>query len=241
MSPYRPFAVLAVASLLASARASPAAVQVFPFQAMGAPTGPVPTGQLSVRAVSPQSTLSVLNLRGLKPNTAYTAHYHALGPASSAPCASQGPITLGFPAFKTNARGQATVTLRADPARIKGKLGAYVNVHTAADLAVVPLCAPLTAAGAVAPATPSAATHTVNITDNRFQPASLSVAAGTTVTWVHTGQVTHNVVSLDLPDLRSPDLRASDKYSYTFKVPGTYSYYCAYHDGMSATITVTSR
>ena len=82
---------------------------------------------------------------------------------------------------------------------------------------------------------------TVNIADNRFQPATLSVKAGTTVTWVHTGQVTHNVLSVQVADLRSPDLRPGDRYSYTFKTPGTYTYYCSYHEGMSAAITVTNR
>lgn len=227
------------ALLLTPALAQMQTSQTFPF------TGPATgaSGQLSVRTVSSALSLSVLTLRGLTPDTAYAAHYHALGPAGGTSCASGGPITLSFPAFRANARGQATVTLRADPARLRGTLGAYVNVHRAADLTDVPLCAAVLKSAVTparaAPTTPAAVT--VNIGDNVFQPSSLSIPAGTTVTWVHTGQITHNVLSLQLADLRSPDLRPGDRYSHTFTTPGTFSYYCSYHDGMSATITVTNR
>ena len=232
--------LLLPALLLTPAAAQTPTLQLFPFTLMGKVAGA--SGQLSIRTVSAAQSLSVLTLRGLPPRTAYVAHYHALGPAGGEPCASNGPITLGFPAFKTDARGQATVSLRADPARLRGTLGAYVNVHTASDLTDIPLCvAVLKVAATPAKVTAPAMTMTVNIADNRFQPATLSVKAGTTVTWVHTGQVTHNILSLQLADLRSPDLRPGDKYSYTFKTPGTYTYYCSYHDGMSATITVTDR
>ena len=243
---FRLSSVLASALLLSSAGAATTPTMTFPFKALGTPTDRA-SGQLTVRTLSPQSAASVLSLRGLTPNTAYVAHYHALGPASSDPCMSNGPITLGFPAFRTNAQGQATVLLRADPARIGGTLGAYVNVHTAANLAVVPLCASVLKAGGTSavqntqPAAQAALQQTVKIGDSFFMPASLSVAVGTTVTWTHTGKITHNVLSVDLPGIHSADLQPGEKYSYTFKTPGTFSYYCSYHEGMSATITVTNR
>ena len=241
---FRLSSVFAPALLLSSAGAATAPTMSFPFKDV---LGSGASGQLTVRTLSPQSAASVLSLRGLTPSTAYVAHYHALGPASSDPCASNGPITLGFPAFRTNAQGQATVLLRADPARIGGTLGAYVNVHTAANLAVVPLCASVLRAGGTAvvqntpPAAQAALQQTVKIGDNFFMPASLSVAVGTTVTWLHTGKVTHNVLSVNLPGIRSADLQPGERYSYTFKTPGTFTYYCSYHEGMSATITVTNR
>ncbi|WP_309573080.1 plastocyanin/azurin family copper-binding protein [Deinococcus sp.] len=230
---------------LLSAGAQAQSVQVFPFavmpQAAGASGQTAPSGQLSVRAISAAQSLSVLTLRGLKPDTAYVAHYHALGPGGGEPCASNGPVTLGFPAFKTDARGQATVSLRADPARLRGTLGAYVNVHAASDLTSVPLCAAVLKSAATTSKTTPAPGVTVKIGDNTFMPGTLTIPAGTTITWLHTGKITHNVLSLTLTDLKSPDLRPGDTYSHTFKTPGTYTYYCSYHDGMSATITVTNR
>lgn len=232
--------MLLPALLLTPAAAQAPATQVFPFTAVGKAAGA--SGQLSVRTVSAAQSLSVLGLRGLKPSTDYVAHYHALGTGEGGPCASNGSITLGFPAFKTDVRGQATVSLRAASTRLRGPLGAYVNVHTASDLTDIPLCAAVLKTAATPASTASPAiTVTVNIADNRFQPATLNVKAGTTVTWVHTGQVTHNVLSVQVADLRSPDLRPGDRYSYTFKTPGSYTYYCSYHEGMSATITVTNR
>ena len=240
---------LVAAVLCGAAGAATVPTMSFPFKDV---LGSGASGQLTVSTLSPRSSASVLTLRGLTPNTAYVAHYHALGAVSSDPCTSNGRITLGFPAFRTNAQGQATVPLRADPARISGTLGAYVNVHTAANLAVVPLCASVLKAGGTPavqntqpatqqPATQAALQQTVKIGDNFFMPASLSVGVGTTVTWLHTGNVTHNVLSVDLPGIRSANLQPGESYSYTFKTPGTFTYYCSYHEGMSATITVTSR
>jgi plastocyanin len=243
---FRLNSVLASALLLSSAGAAATPTLTFPFKPQGTPASSA-SGQLTVRTLSAASSVSVLTLRGLTPSTPYVAHYHALGAASSEPCASNGPITLGFPPFRTNAQGQATVLLRTDPARISGALGAYVNVHTAANLAVVPLCASVLktgkaqAAQSTSTAAPTALQQTVKIGDNFFMPAALSVVAGTTVTWTHTGKVTHNVLSVDLPGIRSADLHPGESYSYTFKTPGTFTYYCSYHDGMGATITVTNR
>ena len=189
---FRLGSVVASALLLSSAGAASMPTMTFPFKIQGTANAGA-SGQLIVRTLSPTNSISVLTVRGLIPNTPYVAHYHALGAASSDPCASNGPITLGFPAFRTNAQGQATVLLRADPARISGTLGAYINVHTAANLAIVPLCAPMLRAGGTAvvqntpPVAQAALQQTVKIGDNFFLPASLSVAVGTTVTWTMTG------------------------------------------------------
>jgi plastocyanin len=236
-------AVALAAALLASTAG--AVTMTIPFRAVGTPASAA-SGQLTVRTLSPTSSFSALILRGLTPNTAYVASYHTLGPASSDPCASDGPVTLGFPDFKTGSQGQATVLLRADPARLRGVLGAYVDVRSAASPKVVALCASVLGAGATPAARSSvpatqAAGQTIEIGDNFFMPAALSVTAGTTVTWIHTGKVAHNVLSLDLPGIQSAVLRPGDRYSYTFKTPGTFTYYCSFHAGMSAKITVTPR
>ena len=243
--------VVASALLLSSAGAASTPTLTFPFKVQGTANAGA-SGQLIVRTLSPTLSISVLTLRGLTPNTPYVAHYHALGAASSDPCASNGPISLVFPPFKSDAQGQGLALLRAVPARISGTAGAYVNVHTADDVAVIPLCASVLKAGAtpVVQTTlpvPHAAhvapqqSVTVKIGDNVFMPTPLSVAAGTTVNWVNTGKVTHNVSSVDLPGIRSASLQPGESYSYTFKTPGIFTYYCSYHEAMSATITVTTR
>ncbi|GAA5512445.1 hypothetical protein Dcar01_01159 [Deinococcus carri] len=87
---------------------------------------------------------TTLTLSGLTPSKAYIAHYHAFGPASSTdPCASNGPVTLGFPNFTADASGKVSVTVTGDMAKIAGDMGAYINVHYASDPSVVPICAPV--------------------------------------------------------------------------------------------------
>ncbi|MEW6420366.1 MAG: CHRD domain-containing protein [Deinococcota bacterium] len=87
---------------------------------------------------------TTLTLSGLTPNKAYIAHYHAFGPESNTdPCASNGPVTLGFPSFTADANGYASVTVSGDMAKIAGDQGAYINVHYASDPSIVPICAPI--------------------------------------------------------------------------------------------------
>jgi plastocyanin len=72
-----------------------------------------------------------------------------------------------------------------------------------------------------------------------YQPAELTVPAGTTVTWKNLDSVTHDVTSTDGNFTSSGNLNNGDTYQVTFDQPGTYSYHCVHHPGMNGTITVT--
>jgi hypothetical protein len=85
-----------------------------------------------------------LKLTGLKANTQYVAHYHALGTASTTPCDSQGPIKTDLGTVTSDASGAATFTNTTSAANIVD-LGVYINVHEAANISVVPLCADVSA------------------------------------------------------------------------------------------------
>lgn len=94
------------------------------------------------RLHAPFMLTTTLNLTGLTPGKTYAAHYHAFGPDSATdPCASNGPVSVGFPSFTADAAGRATVSVTSDPAKTAGNLGAYINVHYGDDLQVIPLCA----------------------------------------------------------------------------------------------------
>jgi plastocyanin len=78
----------------------------------------------------------------------------------------------------------------------------------------------------------------VGLSDNRFEPASLTVPVGTTVQWTNHGKHGHTVTS-DKGDWGSNELGPSGVYSYTFSRPGTYTYHCKIHaDQMRGTIIV---
>ncbi|MFC4456209.1 CHRD domain-containing protein [Deinococcus sonorensis] len=109
------------------------------------PNAADPSAMGSAKVMAGSAGMSTtLSLMGLTPNKAYIAHYHAFGPDSSTdPCASNGPVSVGFPNFTADASGNASVTLTTDMAKIMGDMGAYINVHYASDPSVVPICAPV--------------------------------------------------------------------------------------------------
>lgn len=85
----------------------------------------------------------------------------------------------------------------------------------------------------------SAATASVAAADGKFEPAQLNVPPGTTVQWTNRGKQKHTVTS-DKGLWDSGDLDPGATYSRTFDSPGTYTYNCRHHKGMTGTIVVGS-
>jgi plastocyanin len=77
----------------------------------------------------------------------------------------------------------------------------------------------------------------VKIDNYSFMPGDLTVAAGTTVTWVNHDDVPHTVRSMD-GAIKSKALDTDDKFSMTFDKPGTYEYFCSVHPKMTAKVVV---
>jgi plastocyanin len=72
----------------------------------------------------------------------------------------------------------------------------------------------------------------------RYDPSSLTVTAGTTVTWVNNGSTSITITSPDgLFD--SESVGAGGSFSYTFDTPGTYRYFCVPYPHMKGVITVS--
>lgn len=89
---------------------------------------------------------------------------------------------------------------------------------------------------AVAPAA-SITTAAVALYDNRFEPATITVAPGTTIRWTNSGSHKHTVTSAT-GAWDSGDLAPGQVYSATFTRPGTYEYFCHHHKEMKGTIVV---
>ncbi len=85
--------------------------------------------------------------------------------------------------------------------------------------------------------TPPPAANTVNIANMAFSPASLTVNAGTTVTWTNSDAMAHTVTADD-NSFDSGNMAMGAKYSKVFSTPGTYTYHCTIHPGMKGTIVV---
>lgn len=84
---------------------------------------------------------------------------------------------------------------------------------------------------------PPPAPNSVNIGDDFFNPSSLTVTAGTIVTWTNRGSRGHTVTS-DQGAFDSGSLNPGGSFSFTFKDKGTFSYHCNFHSGMTAKIVV---
>lgn len=84
----------------------------------------------------------------------------------------------------------------------------------------------------------SAAAGEVTIADLKYDPANLEVAAGTEVTWTNDDDAPHTVSFDDDAVTDSEELAKGDTFSVTFDEAGEFSYVCAIHPDMKATVTV---
>jgi len=82
-----------------------------------------------------------------------------------------------------------------------------------------------------------AATPRVQIHQFKFLPAQLTVPAGATVTWTNGDEETHTVTATDRT-YTSTGLEHAETFTHRYTQPGTYTYFCALHPHMTATVVV---
>jgi plastocyanin len=75
------------------------------------------------------------------------------------------------------------------------------------------------------------------VKDFMFVPTSLTVKAGSTVTWANMDDEPHSVVS-DTGLFRSGAMDTNESFSFKFEQPGTYHFTCSIHPRMVGTIVV---
>jgi plastocyanin len=128
---------------------------------------------------------------------------------------------------------------------------------TAAPAATAPAAASTPAANTPAANAPAASSGgpSVKMTDaNKFDPDTLTITKGATVTWTNASTMPHSVTddpakAANKADAQLPSgaaawdsgiLQPAGTFSHTFDVAGTYKYFCVPHEslGMVATITV---
>jgi amicyanin len=110
-------------------------------------------------------------------------------------------------------------------------------VSTMAVLAMAAASLVLTARSHAANAENQANPAEVKIDNFTFTAPSITVPAGTEVTWTNRDDIPHNVTSDD-GVFRSKALDTDDKYSFKFAKPGTYHYFCSIHPKMTGEIVV---
>jgi plastocyanin len=90
----------------------------------------------------------------------------------------------------------------------------------------------------VARAQTAPATVAVSIDNFTFTPQTLTVKAGTTVTWTNKDDIPHGIAATGNAFRRSNALDTDDSYAFLFTTPGTYQYFCYIHPHMTGTIVV---
>jgi amicyanin len=93
-------------------------------------------------------------------------------------------------------------------------------------------------AGGVLVARAQTAAAAVSIDNFTFTPQTLTVKAGTTVTWTNKDDIPHGIAATGNSFKRSNAMDTDDSYSFTFTTPGTYQYFCYIHPHMTGTVVV---
>jgi amicyanin len=78
---------------------------------------------------------------------------------------------------------------------------------------------------------------TVRIKGMRFEPSSITVKPGTTVTWIQEDGAPHTVTGSN-NELQSDTLTGGQRFSHTFSEAGSYNYACNFHPMMKGKVVV---
>lgn len=77
--------------------------------------------------------------------------------------------------------------------------------------------------------------NAVNIQNFSFNPPTLTIKAGTTVTWTNNDSAVHDI---KMAGFTSDTFSRGESYEYTFENPGTFDYICGIHPSMKGVIIV---
>jgi plastocyanin len=80
--------------------------------------------------------------------------------------------------------------------------------------------------------------NTIEIKDFMFNPPSITVKSGETITWINHDDEPHTVVSVGKKLQKSSALDTDQEFKITAGAPGTYEYFCSVHPKMTGTIVV---
>jgi plastocyanin len=77
--------------------------------------------------------------------------------------------------------------------------------------------------------------QTISIKNFAFNPATVTIKAGTTAKWINEDSAAHSIKS---SLVNSPVMSPGGSFEFTFTQPGTYAYSCGIHASMNGTVIV---
>lgn len=138
-------------------------------------------------------------------------------------------------------RGADSAAVTAAPVAQTNPLAAPLQQQLIAQQAAAPAAAgtPASSGTAYSASSPKAsAKKEIMIMGYKFEPSTVTVKVGDTVTWINHDSAPHDVTVTEGPEkFKSPTLQKGESWSYTFKKVGKYSYYCTIHPDMKASVT----
>ena len=78
----------------------------------------------------------------------------------------------------------------------------------------------------------------IEIKDFAFNPQTITVKSGETVTWINRDDEPHTIVSVGKQFKKSTALDTDQEFTITVGAPGTYDYFCSVHPKMTGIIIV---
>ena len=148
--------------------------------------------------------------------------------------------SAAYPTFAagTGAEPTRTPEARAMMATMGATAGADAGMAMGSTAEATTMTAPAAATGVAALATAGKITpNQVGIGNFQFTPRTLTVKAGTTVTWTNHDDIRHTVTATD-KRYGSGAIDTDGTFSHQFTMPGTYTYFCSIHPFMTGTIVV---
>jgi plastocyanin len=141
---------------------------------------------------------------------------------------SGGPMTI-----------EITIRIAVDPSSGAMTVPVTVNATAVPSSGGVSPEAPSLPPAAASTSTPAAAAsgQAVTVQNMAFNPATLTIPKGTTVTWTNSDPVAHTVTASG-GAFNSGHLNPGQTFSHTFDQAGTFDYQCTYHPYMKGTIVV---
>lgn len=121
--------------------------------------------------------------------------------------------------------------------RLVAALGLAVTLVAAGCGSGATVQPPVGSNQAPAGSTQPAAGNAVSIVNFAFNPASLTVKVGDTVTWTNSSSTPHTVTA-DGGAFDSGTVAGGAAFQRTFSAAGTFTYHCSIHPSMKATIIV---
>jgi len=82
-------------------------------------------------------------------------------------------------------------------------------------------------------------TDKVDIVGFAFDPASIAITKGTTVTWTNKDSAQHTVTEIKINGFSSETLNQGQTYTHTFNETGTFEYQCHLHTSMKGKVIVS--